>query len=84
MKSFGGMGAVMSNMVLGAANEASAEAGKQAARATEVVTKTISEDKEDILVMDTKLKIIEILQVRIKRISHSSLARFSQPQMTLN
>ena len=63
LSSFGGMGAVMSNMVLGSAGENAQNTEQPTAMTPQV--KWDKDEKEDTLVMDTKLKIIEILQVCI-------------------
>ncbi|XP_064633177.1 inositol 1,4,5-trisphosphate receptor-like isoform X3 [Lineus longissimus] len=60
LRPIGGMGAVMANMLLGS-NTGEASAVKKQVMPTEVA-QSATPAKEDVFVMDTKLKIIEILQ----------------------
>lgn len=65
LKSLGDVGAVVTNMVMGVATDADSgrDAQDLAANKLAAATSASEKEKENALVMQTKLKIIEILQV---------------------
>ena len=83
-KSIGGMGAVMTNMVLRSGGDPThgAPTPKKATLSVKDVVNQATQGRikevEDVMVMDTKLKIIEILQV-----IHRGVLRFSMPDLTI-